>query len=82
MERSPHLFEDVGVCKNIYHLYVEPLALKAAIQLNRQLGALVEATSPEDFLSAALGFRRASESNSLSGGINGRFGSRSLCCES
>ena len=69
MESSPHLFEDVGFCKDVHRFYVEPFALEAAIKLNRQLGALVEGTSPENFLSPNLGCHGASDSNSLSGGI-------------
>ena len=69
MASSPHLFEDVGFCQLVYRLYVEPLALEAAVKLNRQLGALRQAVSPEEFLSANPGFRSASESNNLSGGI-------------
>lgn len=50
-------------------MYVEPVALDAAIKLNRQLGAIVQATSPEEFLSANPGFNSVAELNHLSGSI-------------
>lgn len=69
METSPQLFEDVGFCKDILRIYVEPSALDAAVNLNRQLGAIIQATSTEEFLSANPGFRPAANSDHLSGGI-------------
>jgi glycine/D-amino acid oxidase-like deaminating enzyme len=69
METSPQLFEDVGFCKDVLRMYVEPTALDAAVKLNRQLGAIIQAPSAEEFLSANSGFRPAAESDHLSGGI-------------
>ncbi|KAI2616099.1 nucleotide-binding domain-containing protein [Hypoxylon sp. NC1633] len=65
----PQLFEGVGLCEDILRMYVEPVALDAAVKLNRQLGAIIQATSTEEFLSANPGFRPAAASNHLSGGI-------------
>lgn len=69
IEMSPQLFEDVEFRKDILRLYVEPIALDAAIKLHNQLGAMVKATSPEEFLTANPGFRSAAESDHLAGGI-------------
>jgi glycine/D-amino acid oxidase-like deaminating enzyme/folate-dependent phosphoribosylglycinamide formyltransferase PurN len=69
IETSPQLFEDVEFCKNILRMYVEPVAMDAAIKLNRQLGAIIQATSLEEFLTGNPGFHPAAELNHLSGGI-------------
>lgn len=69
MKTSPHLFEDVGLCKDVYRMYVEPYALEAAIKLNRQLGAITQNISLEEFVSANPGFRSAAESDHLAGAI-------------
>ena len=69
METSPQLFEDVGFCKDVLRMYVEPIALDAAVKLNGQLDAIIQAPSAEEFLSANSGFRPAAESDHLSGGI-------------
>ncbi|RFU80689.1 hypothetical protein TARUN_1513 [Trichoderma arundinaceum] len=69
IETSPQLFEDVEFRRDILRLYVEPIALDAAIKLHNQLGAMVKATSPEEFLTANPGFRSAADSDHLAGGI-------------
>jgi len=69
IEISPQLFEEVGFCKNFLRMYVEPIALDVAIKLNRQLGAIIQATSSEEFLSANPGFHLVVGLNHLSGCI-------------
>ncbi|KAL6851829.1 nucleotide-binding domain-containing protein [Trichoderma novae-zelandiae] len=69
IETTPQLFQDVEFRKDILRLYVEPTALDAAIKLHNKLGAMVHATTPEEFLLANPGFRSAAESDHLAGGI-------------
>ena len=69
MKTSPWLFEEVGFCKGILRLYVEQVALDASVKLNSQLGSIIQAPSPEEFLNANPGFRPAAGSDHLSGGI-------------
>ena len=69
METTPELFEDVTFCKDILRMYVEPTALAAALELTRELGTTVQATSPEQFIKAHPGFAPAAESDHLAGGF-------------
>ncbi|KAI9369901.1 hypothetical protein BJX61DRAFT_545154 [Aspergillus egyptiacus] len=69
METVPLLFQEVECRKDIVRMYAEPDALDTAVALHRRLGALVQATSPSEFLEANPGFRSAASSDHLAGGI-------------
>lgn len=69
MAEAPALFEDVQYAPDILRMYVEPVAVKAAVALNKQLGALLKDTSLEEFLSAHPEFKPANDQGELAGGI-------------
>ncbi|KAJ9379541.1 hypothetical protein DTO063F5_7133 [Paecilomyces variotii] len=69
IESCPQLFQGVEFRKDILRMYVEPVALDKALTLHRQLGAILQATSPQEFLDANPGFKPAAESDHLAGGI-------------
>lgn len=69
MRSDPHLFEGVGLHKDIVRLYEEDSALEASVTLNQKLGSLLQAPSSEEFLQAFPGFRSAAETDHLAGGI-------------
>lgn len=50
-------------------MYVEPVALDTALTQHCQLGALVQATSPQEFLDENPGFKSAAASDHLARGI-------------
>lgn len=66
---SLQLFEDVQFREDIVRMYVEPTALDAAVEQYRQLDAIIQATSAEEFLTANPGFQTAAASDHLAGGI-------------
>ncbi|OHE97564.1 hypothetical protein CORC01_07179 [Colletotrichum orchidophilum] len=69
MKNEPQLFENVGLHEDIIRLYVEDVALDASVELNRRLGALLEAPSAKQFLETYPAFRSAAETDHLAGGI-------------
>ncbi|KAJ9300048.1 hypothetical protein DTO271G3_2165 [Paecilomyces variotii] len=69
IESCPQLFQEVEFRKDILRMYVEPVALDTALALHRRLGAILQATSPQEFLDANPGFKSAAESDHLAGGI-------------
>ncbi|KAK1530169.1 uncharacterized protein CCOS01_05272 [Colletotrichum costaricense] len=69
MKNEPQLFEDVGLHEDIIRLYVEDVALEASVGLNQNLGALLEAPSPQKFLETYPVFRPAAAADHLAGGI-------------
>ncbi|KAK1634025.1 FAD dependent oxidoreductase-domain-containing protein [Colletotrichum phormii] len=69
MKNEPHLFEEVGLHEDIIRLYVEDVALEASVDLNQNLGALLEAPSTKEILETYPVFRPAAETDHLAGGI-------------
>ena len=69
IETAPRLFEGVAFCKDILRMYVEPVALRAALELNSEHGTIMHASSAEEFLKAYPQFRSAAESDNLAGGF-------------
>ncbi|KZF20135.1 hypothetical protein L228DRAFT_249806 [Xylona heveae TC161] len=69
IQSCPHLFQEVEFRKDILRMYVEPVALDTALTLHRQLGAVIQAPSPQEFLDANPGFKSAAGSDHLAGGI-------------
>lgn len=69
MEAFPDLFQDVEFHEDILRLYVEKDSLKAAVELNRRLGTILDATDPEGLLNMFPGFVTAAKSDHLAGGF-------------
>ncbi|KAK3303704.1 FAD dependent oxidoreductase-domain-containing protein [Chaetomium strumarium] len=69
MRSAPRLFEDTGFHDDIIRLYVESTALDKSVELHKNLGALLEAPSPQEFLNAHPRFRPAADSDHLAGGL-------------
>lgn len=69
MYNTPQLFEGVEYRKDIVRMYVEQVALNAAVQLHRRLNALVQSPPTENFLETHPSFRAAAESDHLAGGL-------------
>ena len=68
METTPELSEDVTLSRDILRVYVEPIALAAALELTGKLGTNTQTTLPEQFIKAHPGFAPAAEPDHLAGG--------------
>jgi glycine/D-amino acid oxidase-like deaminating enzyme len=69
MDRAPELFDGVSLHSDILRLYAEEVALKAAYELNRDLGTIVDEFSQSELLRGHTGFNEAAKSDNLAGGF-------------
>ncbi|KAG4443874.1 hypothetical protein IFR05_000640 [Cadophora sp. M221] len=69
MDRAPELFEGVSLHTDILRLYAEDLALTAAHELNRDLGALVNDFPLSKLVREYPQFYAAAKSKDLAGGL-------------